>query len=315
MDIVLKRPSVPNALKNIEARAGGKSVNPLDLRRMKIKVPTNVFLVFVTPLIAAEWLKVNTSNRKKKKLNLALVTEEMTKGDWVEGEDSVDFIGFNKLGKLINGQHTLNGIIASGKSLWLEVKLNMSQRSVEVMDTGFKRTAGDLLAMDSFPNPNEAATIAKFVMLFDEGRYSDAANSTVKSNSSSTTASNYRVKRFVKSVPDMNEIILDFKKFNKKTHRLLSTSHLCAFYILFRRKSTRDADDFFDKLITGTALSQTSPIYHLREKLLFDRTTKGRKMQLRHKVAYVVLAWNFYREEKRIKTLYFDPKEKFPKPI
>lgn len=313
MELTLKRPSVPSALKNIQAKAGNKAINPLDLKRMNIKVPTNIFLVMVTPIIAAEWLKVNTSNRKKKKLNLALVTEEMSKGDWVEGEDSVDFIGFNKKGDLVNGQHTLHGIIASGKSLWLEVKLNMSQRSVEVMDTGFKRTAGDLLAMDSFPNPNEASAIAKFVMLFDEGRYSDAANSTIKSNSSSTTASNYRVKRFVKSVPDMNDIILDFKKLNKKTHRILSTSHLCAFYILFRRKSARDAEDFFEKLISGAGLSQLSPIYHLREKLLYDRSTKGRKMQLRHKIAYVVLAWNFYREDKRVKSLYFDPKDKFPK--
>jgi len=277
---------------------------------LSITIPINTFRVLVTPAIAEYWLTLNQGNRNMKPRNLAQIVQDMRTGQW--SEDPVDYIGFDEQGVLRNGQHTLQGIVITGKSFWLEVKINMSKRAIAVMDTGAKRTSADLLFIEGMKFPIQKAAAAKFVLLFKSGRYSDAAEGSVRQRDKDLTVTNNSVLRFVKQHPEMEEIIKDFQNYLNKGWRGLSSSEMTALYMIFSEKNVNQAEDFFEKLVQGTGLGLTSPIYHLRERLLANRNAR-KKMGKREKIALIVLAWNSYRSNERVKFLSFNDKMEFPK--
>lgn len=265
----------------------------------------------VTAKLAGEWLKKNKSNRPIKKNWVHFLSQQMINGSWIP--DTGETIKFDKQGNLIDGQHRLSAVIMSKKSIEMEVKDNMDRKAMEVIDTGKSRTSTDLLAMAGCISPSKLAAATKFILLFKLGKYSDATTGTV-AGARTVNVSNQDILKFVKQNEKELVAITNIAQNYYTKFRYLPVSQVSGLYYVFASLDKKKAIDFFDKLSIGANLSMDNPIFLLRERLLKDSTVK-RKMSMREKVAMVVIAWNYYRQNKKIQSLVFTSKMSFPKPI
>lgn len=95
----------------------------------------------ITPAIAAEWLKLNTNNRKEKKRSIDVYAEDMTNDNW---QFTHQGIAFGLEAELKDGQNRLKSIVKSGvasvKSL---VFIGLSDEAKAVVDNNVGRTDMD----------------------------------------------------------------------------------------------------------------------------------------------------------------------------
>lgn len=88
------------------------------------------------------------------------------------------------------------------------------------------------------------------------------------------------------------------------------------FYLWVALDDPENADEFFDKLISGAKLSTTDPIFELRRELLKIHTkTSSHRVKTPTFVygALLIKAWNAFRAEEPVKHLRFNTNENWPK--
>lgn len=103
-------------------------------------------IVNVTPQMAADWLKFNTSNRPLRRTVVNGLKVALTRGEYIPSHQG---IAFSEDGTLLDGQHRLTAIseLRDGAFPML-VTWGVSREAFKVMDIGVKRTAADALGED-----------------------------------------------------------------------------------------------------------------------------------------------------------------------
>jgi hypothetical protein len=99
---------------------------------------------WVTPLMAAEWLKSNTRNRVMVKSRVEGLAKEIKAGAWRVTHQG---IAFGKDGTLFDGQHRLQAIVQAGITIPIMVTRGLADQSLDAIDTGSTRMAADVLAI------------------------------------------------------------------------------------------------------------------------------------------------------------------------
>ena len=98
--------------------------------------------VMVTPEMAKKWLKFNVQNRNIRDRHVENLADDMAHGRW---EDTHQGIAFYDDGTLADGQHRLEAIVKSGKTIKFLVTNNLSKNSSLVIDQTVKRMAHDAI--------------------------------------------------------------------------------------------------------------------------------------------------------------------------
>ena len=99
-------------------------------------------IVRITPEDALRILENhNNGNRLLRHGGAKYIAEQITKGEWVENHPQP--ICFSMNGKLIDGQHRINGIVLSGKTVWATCNFGVDPQIMQYMDTGISRSLGD----------------------------------------------------------------------------------------------------------------------------------------------------------------------------
>lgn len=96
----------------------------------------------ITPELAKEYLKCNTSNRPLRKGVIDFLAREIKEGSWKTTHQG---IAFDYYGRLIDGQHRLHAIASSGIPVEILVTRGVDPSSFQVLDCGVKRTDADRL--------------------------------------------------------------------------------------------------------------------------------------------------------------------------
>jgi len=111
-------------------------------------------LMTVTPDIAREWLKKNHHNRPIVKASVERYARDMTAGEWKVTHQG---IAFAPDGSLLDGQHRLMAIVASGVSVVTNVSQGVSEDVFIAMDGGRSRKMADRLVIFKDPEANRLA--------------------------------------------------------------------------------------------------------------------------------------------------------------
>lgn len=114
--------------------------------KMIFEEQERVEIVDVTPDMAQRLL--NTSNHGNRKIRPAVVNKyarAMSAGDW---RFSPEAISISKTGRLLNGQHRMSAVVASGRTIRFMFALGFDDDVFEVLDRGVARTAADALKID-----------------------------------------------------------------------------------------------------------------------------------------------------------------------
>ncbi len=102
-------------------------------------------LVKVTPALAEQWLAGRAENRVVRKSIVALYCRLMLARQWVLTHQG---IAFDEEGRLIDGQHRLMAVVASGVSVLMVVMTGVSNEAFEAIDRHIKRSVADCLRID-----------------------------------------------------------------------------------------------------------------------------------------------------------------------
>lgn len=108
------------------------------------KAPS-VSVVDITPEIAREWMARNIGNRPASQAHVAKLEKAILEGHW---KMTGDPIRFSKTGKLLDGQHRLQAILNSGKTVTCVVMSDLDDEIFDVLDSGKGRQKSDVLFIE-----------------------------------------------------------------------------------------------------------------------------------------------------------------------
>lgn len=99
---------------------------------------------FITPAIAADYLKRNRKNRPINKSHVERLKRDIETGRWVPSPQP---IVFDIDGDLIDGQHRLTAIVEGGIAVWATVCEGAARESIRSIDMGQTRKPDGILRM------------------------------------------------------------------------------------------------------------------------------------------------------------------------
>ena len=118
----------------------------------------------INPKKAAEYLAANTSNRPLSKAVVKQFAEAMSRGDWMVTHQG---IAFGPGGVLVDGQHRLAAIVEADIPVELTVFTDVDQGTFDVLDTGKRRNAADVLALEGEKSVTMLAAMVRTVWLYE----------------------------------------------------------------------------------------------------------------------------------------------------
>lgn len=113
----------------------------------------------VTPDLAELWLGKMANNRRLRSNRVAKLVNAMNADRFRVTHQGV---AFNMKGELVDGQHRLQAIVASGKPQWMWVYEGLTREAVLVIDTHATRSVADGCTLVGVPTtPREVAAIRR----------------------------------------------------------------------------------------------------------------------------------------------------------
>jgi hypothetical protein len=252
----------------------------------------NVKMMEITPADAERMLKLNDGNRPFNKHHVAVLAREMKMGRWKVNGDTICLSGT----RLIDGQHRLMAIVESGCTIETLVVDGVAADVFDTKDVGRRRSASDTLAIRGETNTANLAAALAVIDRYMTSRLTVTVRYT-----------NTEVEELLCKYPEVRASIIK----GAYTKKLVPNSILTACHYLFAQKDCLLADQFVECLIDGNNLTEGSPVYLLRERLMANALSKA-KLPSTFLMALIIKAWNAMRSGTKVRQLKFAQDEAFP---
>src|SRR5579859_2745569 len=118
----------------------------------------------ITPDTAAQMLEANTTNRPLSRSVVKSFADAMRRGDWVVTHQG---IAFDTNGVLVDGQHRLAAIVEAEVPVEVTVFTDVEEGTFDVLDTGKRRNAADVLAIEGEKSAVMLAAMVRTVWLYE----------------------------------------------------------------------------------------------------------------------------------------------------
>lgn len=259
----------------------------------------------ITPEMAREYLKLNkTTNRKLSQSVVRSYRTDMLENNFkMTGEP----IQFDVNGVLVNGQHrmqALAGIENESFVVSMLVVRNVPEEAFRYMDNGARRTTAQVAQMENISNATTVASVARILYLIETfgpgylhgGGYAGKV------------ATRSQILDYVR---DHFELIQRAAVVAESCRDLMMASVTGACYCLFYRKSGPSAEEFFERLRTGINLKEHDAIYQFRQKLIANRSRRGKMAQV-ELMALCILAWKAFLNGRPVRRLQWKYGSEFP---
>ena len=272
----------------------------------------DVYTAAVTPKLAAELLTLNTNNRPVRDRKVKQYTETMLAGKWKELNG--DTIRISKTCKILQGQHTLLAIVASGKTFKYPIMTGLNDDVFSTIDCGTARSGADTLAHRGLKNATYMATLVKQIISLEINKDFDKISRKTVHNQDIDTymdlVSPEELERIQKAASKASG-------FNK-AFGPLSVAQASFFYWLFSGINQEKCDEFMYLLTTGDGVGKEkhSAIWVLRKKMQ-DHYGKNYNIDTFIRNAWIIKAWNAYRKNKPVSRIDYSlhTNEEYPKAI
>lgn len=235
----------------------------------------------------------------------------MRRGEW---ECNGETIKISTAGSVIDGQHRLLAVIASGVTIKCLVVRNVSDSAFKSIDKGKKRTHGDILGIMGYSNRNVLAAASRIVMRFEKTEsFTQGPNA---SSGVMDSELSMPVFEYIAQNPDIIEST-QFICQHKNYEWSRPVSHVTALHCIFARKSQDDCDEFFRKLAKSDFDGEFDPVKMLHDT--YSMMDRRRKMlaSAYYRGAIWIKSWNHFRAGMQFggnNSLAFNPeKQDFPK--
>lgn len=262
-------------------------------------------VVTVTPSMASELLAVEAMNRPINRAKVRQYAKDMQDGTFPLTGDSIKI---GKGGAVLDGQHRLQAVVESGVSMTCVIVRGLEFADVfDRLDGHRPRSLNDVLSIMGVQHAKHMAACTVACYWFDETGvpYASAGGST------------HRYAAYYKEHKRELEAGSEFLVSNTKRATLvgLRPTFIGMGYVVFGRLDADDRDEFLRVLLAGTNLSESSPIFRLRERMIRNRQATVTRIGRRGEAALLFKAWNHWRAGNELKQLAWRPEnEPFPVP-
>jgi hypothetical protein len=247
-----------------------------------------VELVNVTPELAEQWLSRNENNRSKKQGHLSKIMRAI---ELEEFRFAGDPIRIADTGELLDGQHRLEAVRLTGRSMLMIVMRGFTKEAQLYMDSGKARGPGDQVTLQlGVPGGNNWASVARLIIRWDA---EDLLTGILQ-------ASNAEVVAFCREYE--TEMRAAVAAANAQYTKIAGRKPVAGAVHFFANRLDSDlCHKFFRQLATGADLSPGNPVFALRDSLLTrkrsDRFTSNEELSL------YVRAWNAARKGQTLQRL------------
>lgn len=214
----------------------------------------------ITPEIASQYLGTMVGNRALRKKAVNRYAREMIAGKWqVNGEA----IKFSRSGHLIDGQHRLQAIIEAGIAVSICVTRGLDDGTIATLDTGLSRSYLDANVIRGKSHSQHVGPIARWFYRYEQG---------------SPTVAYTPTHQELDDVVERHPAILKSAEFvmSLKVIRRRCVPGVQGFVHAYVTEmwDQETADLYLHTLNDGTGLSQRSPIFLLRRRLVDEDSTR-----------------------------------------
>jgi len=127
-----------------------------------------VEIVKVNPKMALKMLDTNVINRILKAWRVKHFLHIIERGHYALIPDAIII---SDKGRLLNGQHRLQALVKSGKTLKFMIIYGLDEKYFPLLDSGSKRSANDALYIEGFNHPNLYAKMARQTIRWEENLF------------------------------------------------------------------------------------------------------------------------------------------------
>lgn len=214
-------------------------------------------VIQLNPILAKHFLKHNRDNRPLRKAKLKQFADDIVYDRWdFNGEPII----FADTGEMNDGQHRCEAVIMAGKPILTLVVYGVKRESRRTVDNGSARAPGDHLAVEGKQYALEMASIARFVLAYER------SGGTKLSDSNRISATEI-VDRAMED-EGIDQAATLAKMAYGKFRSVAPPSVLGFCYYQFAKANPEAAEEFMRSVISGANLSEDSPAYVVREKLI-----------------------------------------------
>ncbi len=196
-----------------------------------------------------------------------------------------DAITFDDRGELINGKHRLTSVVKSGIPITVIVLRGVPLDSQMCMDRPKRRSLADQLKLHGEKNVVDLASAIGFLHRRETG------NQRQTGHGKSPTPK--RGLRLLEKHPGIRESVPSSRRIGRE---LRYSRGLAVFlHYRFSMLDPEDADAFFEALASGADLTEGTPIYVLRKRLVREATSQT-QASVHYIHAITIKTWNAWRE-------------------
>jgi hypothetical protein len=261
----------------------------------------------ISPDKAAEMLAANTTNRPLSRSTVQAFAEAMRRGDWLVTHQG---IAFDSNGVLVDGQHRLAAVIEAQVPVEMTVFTEVEPDTFDVLDTGRKRNAADVLAIEGEKSTATLAAMVRAVWQFENRP--DASWSGGRA-----AVTNHQIVQTLAAHPQIREFVAVGERIASETGMIKSAAGAAAYLVGLanKAKKTRLAA-WHEGVIDGAGLGKNDPrLVFRRTMFAMARKQAGlvqRRRDTREHVGLYVKAFNAWAGGETISQLRFSAREPVP---
>lgn len=262
--------------------------------------------ITVTPAMAEEWLRSGgEGNRRLARTTADRYAETMRRGHW---KLSSDAIAFDAQGRLVNGQHRLAAVVASGTDQPFYVVHGLEAGAMLALDIGRRRTVVDFLNIEGIGGDRSEAAAYRLLLILRRmwsGEYK------LWPKGGGADPDMQEVVDLAREI-DIRSSLMAARKINSALR--LPTGLVAALLYTFSEQNPDRAEEFGRLLCDGADLGAGNPIYRLRA-LALNNALSHRQFDREFLAAHILKAWNLWMAgDRNLKLLSWKRDEGFPVP-
>lgn len=231
----------------------------------------------------------------------------MRRGDWLVTHQG---IAFDANGVLVDGQHRLAAVVEADLPVELTVFTDVDPHTFDVLDTGKRRNAADVLAIEG-----EKSTATLAAMVRTVWQYENRPDASWSGGAASVT--NHQIVQTLEGHPTIREFVGLGERIAAETGMIKSAAGAAAYLVEHvNHRRTDKLTAWHEGIVDGAGLARTDP------RLVFRRTmfTMARKQagvvrrrrDTREHFALYVKAFNAWADGDNISQLRFAAREPVP---
>jgi hypothetical protein len=258
----------------------------------------------ITPKKAAEYLERNTANRPLSRRTVRDFAEAMRRGDWRVTHQG---IAFDAAGALVDGQHRLAAIVEADVPVEVTVFTEVAAGAFDVLDTGKRRNAADVLAIEGEKSAVLLAAMVRTVWLYHN-------RPDLSWSGGDAGVSNHQIVQALQQHPKLRDFVGVGEQIGTATGMIKSAAGAASY--LVTQASGRDLSPWFDGIVEGVGLGKGDPRLLFR-RVMFAHTRKQagqvlRRRENREHVALYLKAFNAWATGSPLTQLKYAPREPVP---